>query len=737
MSNDPPWKHHLAHSFDYLRRAHSPGRDSVANQYVTAGKGALLPQGDARIPIADKDVTGPDTILFGVGTGRCGTQSLSRFLNLQPQASVTHERHIPLWGKDGMGAAAAALRELQSRRSRVAGDVCFCYLPHLRLVLDADSRVKVLGIRRDREETVASYIVKAAGRNLWMRHDGTRWKHDAYWMPRFPKYDVDNIEDALRAYWTDYYDTVTTIQSEYPGRVLLVETEDLNDVEGIQRICAFANVSEPVLTVGMRTNAGRPIVEGPSTGDHMSIVVITHKKGQLLRHTLDALLPQLQEDDEVLVIDDGGFDQDVVAPLLRRQLAYCPVPHYGYRLSLMCNLGTVLARNPKVVKIDGDCMPQPGWVEYMRRQIGPSRIVAGRILWRHPNGSVSEDPRHVGTYPATAVWGGSVGYLRDEFLQIGGFAVAYNGIWGAEDEDLGRRYVAKGGRVVPTISGAAVVHQWHPGNPLKEDRAKNHAKLQQRIGQYGRGVFPDSEICRPRVHALVVHLGIRPYEQTLRRALASAGRAVAGLNAKIWVVCQATEEPVLDAVATQLNELGIPHELIVNEENQGLAAPKAQVAANVKPGEMLFTLDDDMVVPPNSVRAMIAVAMGDIGVGAVVLDSPRLALEAISMGSAQITKSKVAVTPPLTRVDHTGFGCSLITGKALQECAFEPDYFVGGVDLDFSMQLKRAGLGTVVLSSYQASHDPGNVEAYRAVRHNPDHLRRSKEIFLKRWGVTY
>jgi len=736
---EPPWKKHLRTSFDYSQRSDVP---KAAPTFVTAGKQVgRVPGGGRPLPSPPEQTV--STIVLGVGTGRCGTQSLSRFLNQQPNATATHERHIPIWGDAGVEEANFAIRELGQRRGAIAADVCFAYLPHLRRLLEADERVRVVAIRRDHDATIGSFKRKVAPRNHWVRHNGTRWRLDPYWDPRFPKYeDVDegDLAAAVSRYWYDYYDQVEQLLLEYPERVLLVETESLNRHEGVAEIASFCQVAAPKLTVGVRTNASTVAGPGaltPADQDRMSIVIVTFKKGELLRNTIEGVRAQLAVNDEIVVVDDGGFDHEVVAPYLGPQVRYCAVPHDGYRLSLMCNVGTMMARNPKVVKLDGDCIPQPGWIAYMRARIGHRKLVAGRILWRHQNGSVHEDPRHAGKYPPTAVWGGSVGYMRDEFLAIGGFSNAYNGVWGAEDEDLGVRYEASGRRVIPTIGGVAVVHQFHPGNPHKGGRAKNLETLQQRRGAYRQAKFPDAAVTVPRIHVLLVHLGLRPYDVTLKRALASVGAALAGLDAKIWVVSQQATGEVNAAIAKQLKALGHDHELVTRPENLGLAEPKALVSKHVQPHEVLFTLDDDMTIPAGALRAMLAVPSADHQVGAVVLESPGLAMSSMSSDGGQIVKRPIAKTPPMTVVEHTGFGCSLITGRALQKCGFHPDYFVGGVDIDFSMQLKQAGLSTIVLSSYQAGHAPPKAPAYTLVRMNASQLENSRQIFAQRWGVIY
>lgn len=240
-------------------------------------------------------------IVFGLGSGRSGSQSLARLLGLQPGALVTHEKnpHDLAW-TGAEDAVLANLREFEQalatgrprlritleepnrdviarlgeeRPIRLAGDVAFYYLPYVRTILAANPDVRFICLRRDRESTIDSFLDKTVkrrpfaflervglrrvkNRNHWVEHDGTRWDSDPVWDRCFPKYDADDKRSALEMYWDDYYQTAERLQAELPDRFRLEPIEALNDESGQDALLEFVGVPEDerVYEVGVREN---------------------------------------------------------------------------------------------------------------------------------------------------------------------------------------------------------------------------------------------------------------------------------------------------------------------------------------------------------------------------------------------------------------------------------------------------------------------------------------------------
>jgi GT2 family glycosyltransferase len=85
-------------------------------------------------------------------------------------------------------------------------------------------------------------------------------------------------------------------------------------------------------------------------------------------------------------------------------------------------------------------------------------------------------------------------------------------------------------------------------------------------------------------------------------------------------------------------------------------------------------------------------------------------------------------------VEYAGFGCSLIPGEVLQKCQWDSRFFVGGVDLDFSLQLRQAGYKIAVCSAKQATHVRERPKEYLQVRFNPEYIAQAQQLLEEKWN---
>ena len=106
-------------------------------------------------------------IILGIGTGRCGTGSLARVLNQQPDAVCSYDEPPLLpWKRSDDGQ-----RMLRERFARfrlhaakgILGDVARFYLPYVEDAIAVEPDVRIVCLRRPREEVVmASRIARRA-----------------------------------------------------------------------------------------------------------------------------------------------------------------------------------------------------------------------------------------------------------------------------------------------------------------------------------------------------------------------------------------------------------------------------------------------------------------------------------------------------------------------------------------------------------------------------------------------
>ena len=152
-------------------------------------------------------------VILGIGTGRCGTVSLSDLLNKQENASFSHELKIkietntdyntPLHWEYDENAINNAWKSIQNYSGDFVGDVSMFWLPYLEELFAKSVNLQVICLQRDKEGVVKSYLKKTEGRNHWMKHDGKEWDF-CPWDKSYPNFDTTSKEEALNLYW-EYY----------------------------------------------------------------------------------------------------------------------------------------------------------------------------------------------------------------------------------------------------------------------------------------------------------------------------------------------------------------------------------------------------------------------------------------------------------------------------------------------------------------------------------------------------
>ncbi len=203
-------------------------------------------------------------IVLGLGTGRCGTQSLAAILNHQERARVTHERHGPgiAWQGDEDRVTAFMRQYLATSGFDLVGDVAFYYLPYVEHALSLAPDTKFVCLKRDRKSTVDSYLTWSYGRNSWMQHDGTRWRMND-WYRCYPKYPVGDKEEAIGRYWDEYYDRAAALEASCARSFRVFPTESLNTAAGQHEIFEFLGLrGRPPNHVGCAQEFGAPAAHG-------------------------------------------------------------------------------------------------------------------------------------------------------------------------------------------------------------------------------------------------------------------------------------------------------------------------------------------------------------------------------------------------------------------------------------------------------------------------------------------
>ena len=188
-------------------------------------------------------------LIISIGTGRCGSVSLSKFLSAQEYVSVLHEgrldshkiRKLIKWGNDEDNLFEWLEFLLSLDENKFVGDTGMYYLPYIEQIIDKYPQVKIIVMERDKGEVVKSYIKKTIGRNHWFDHDGKEWDKDDKWDPCYPKYDIINKEKALEKYWEDYKSQTDNLILKFPDKIKKWTIQSLNTLNGKNEILNFLN----------------------------------------------------------------------------------------------------------------------------------------------------------------------------------------------------------------------------------------------------------------------------------------------------------------------------------------------------------------------------------------------------------------------------------------------------------------------------------------------------------------
>jgi hypothetical protein len=237
-------------------------------------------------------------IVFGLGSGRTGTASLSHLIgsqvgaicfhelnptgavfegNPQPILNTVNEFQAILDGGDkrllaldySRPASVAKYTELIATDDvRILGDIAFYYLRYVEDILEVSREVRFVCIKRDRSATVDSWLKKSAlkrwpslwladrlkslitrtpfhtSKNFWQRHDGTIWRPDPVWDKTFPKFEAANKREAIGKYWDHYYAEAERLERRHPGFFRIFPVEAMSNPDGQRKILSFIGLSD-------------------------------------------------------------------------------------------------------------------------------------------------------------------------------------------------------------------------------------------------------------------------------------------------------------------------------------------------------------------------------------------------------------------------------------------------------------------------------------------------------------
>lgn len=252
----------------------------------------------------------------------------------------------------------------------------------------------------------------------------------------------------------------------------------------------------------------------------IGFVILTYNRSDALLALLRGLSAQCPADAVVVVADDGSRPEHVDA--VRRGVPpfRCPVlhvwhPDIGFTIARARNLGVAQIDADYVVFMDGDCVPNPRFVEQHLRLaqrdcfVNGSRVLLSERLTRrvtggeldlgamHPrdwfalrfSGDVNKLthlihwPGRPGRVESGFRWKGirgcNMGLWYRDVQAVNGFDETFSG-WGHEDADMVLRLHHHGCRRKNGQLGTEVYHLWHPQNSRTAEDA-NREKVRERM----------------------------------------------------------------------------------------------------------------------------------------------------------------------------------------------------------------------------------------------------------------
>jgi hypothetical protein len=162
-------------------------------------------------------------LIIGLGTGRCGTTSLTKFLCLQQSAFVTHEHKASRigWYRSYVGVKTF-IEETLRYPYNIVGDVAFFLLPYVEYIIkefEDKAELYFICLKRNKVETINSFRRKQ-GWNTKNRHpwyEGPDFPH-FNWDKCYPKFGFLSQEDAMSYYWDMYYEISERFQQRHPDK---------------------------------------------------------------------------------------------------------------------------------------------------------------------------------------------------------------------------------------------------------------------------------------------------------------------------------------------------------------------------------------------------------------------------------------------------------------------------------------------------------------------------------------
>ncbi len=182
-----------------------------------------------------------------MGSGRCGTTSLSFLLNKQENTSVTHEFCFLPW-KYRQNLWNRVVGKLTSDKppydKEIIGDCGYYWINYIKNAIDAFPSARFICLWRDRQEVIDSTWEHSRGLNVYPNDPNQPYK----------LYDASRY-NAIGLMWDDYMALSEMWLKKCPTKFYLVEMNTaLNNADGQEEMLRFVGYEKPVIRLGIKKN---------------------------------------------------------------------------------------------------------------------------------------------------------------------------------------------------------------------------------------------------------------------------------------------------------------------------------------------------------------------------------------------------------------------------------------------------------------------------------------------------
>lgn len=208
-------------------------------------------------------------LVLGVGTGRCGTKSLTKLLGIQKGTYATHERFGPRvrWNCPSNLWPKRIWKDSKRNDHNVVADIDFKWTAHIGTYLswaeEEGREIRIVGLKRNVDDTVDSYDKWKPNSDHWSFH-GYRETLPDEWDKCYPCFETDSKREGIRKFWHLTYNIIEDFE-ETSDMVRCFPMQYLNTEEGVRSILNFIGYENPKVRTEIKTTM--PSLQGVSGGD--------------------------------------------------------------------------------------------------------------------------------------------------------------------------------------------------------------------------------------------------------------------------------------------------------------------------------------------------------------------------------------------------------------------------------------------------------------------------------------